>query len=135
MSKMTGIIGGAFVPHAPQMLSLPKTEDANQVARVRAAMLEIGNHFRRMNPDVVIVVCNDHGEDFFQAVPPFMIHCGNRSAGQEEHAGIWNIRGDIGYQLFDALQEENFDPAFTLTFPLGTYFTIPLEFMGYPRDV
>src|SRR5262249_41626973 len=126
MSKKAGVIGGAFVPHAPQMLSLPKTEDADQVARGRAAMPEIGNEVRKLSPDVVIVVCNDHCDDFLYAVPPFMIHCGNRSAGQEEHAGNWNIRGDIGYQLFEALQEEHFDPAFTLNFPLGTYFTIPL---------
>ena len=56
MSKKTGVIAGAFVPHAPQMLSLPKTEDAAQVARVREAMASIGQKFRELKPDLVVEV-------------------------------------------------------------------------------
>ena len=33
-----GIVGAAIVPHAPQFLTLPDTEDHAQVARVNAAV-------------------------------------------------------------------------------------------------
>ena len=39
-----------------------------------------------------------------------------------------------GLALVRALQDEGFDPAFTLDAPLGTFFTIPIEFMGWTRD-
>jgi 2,3-dihydroxyphenylpropionate 1,2-dioxygenase len=44
------------------------------------------------------------------------------------------LQGAVGYDLVQAMQEEGFDPAFTLNAPLGTFLTIPLEFMGYSRD-
>lgn len=135
MSKKTGVIAGAFVPHAPQMLSLPKTEDAAQVARVREAMASIGQKFRELKPDLVVEVSNDHGDDYsIQSVPPFIIHCGNRAAGRDEHQGWWKLHGEVGYDILKAMQDEHFDPAFTLNAPLGTFYTIPLEFMGYSRE-
>lgn len=133
--KPVGIIGGAAVPHAPQLLSVPASEDAEQVARVRATMREIGDAFRASNPDLVIVISNDHGDDFvLKAVPPFIVHCGDRARGRDEHAGWWKTNGAAGYRLLELLQEEGFDPAFTLDVDLGTYFTIPVEYFGYTRD-
>ena len=131
----SGIVGAAIVPHAPQMLSLPKTEDHAQVVRVRAAMKEVGDRFRASGADLLIVISNDHGDDFaLKSVPPFIVHCGNRAHGRDEHSGWWRLEGETGYALFEALQQEEFDPAFTLEAPLGTFFTIPFEFMGYKRD-
>jgi len=130
-----GFIGAAVVPHAPQMLSLPKSEDAAQVARVRAVMLQIGEAFRAMQPDLVVVIGNDHGDDFIlRSVPAFMVHCGPRAAGRDGHRGHWAVDGESGYALLRALQDEGFDPAFTLDAPLGTFFTIPIEFMGWTRE-
>lgn len=130
-----GFVGAAAVPHAPQMLSLPKTEDAAQVARVRAEMKRIGDAFRALDPDLVVVIGNDHGDDFIlRSVPAFMIHCGPRAAGRDGHKGWWKVDGEAGYRLVELMQEEGFDPAFTLDAPLGTFFTIPIEFMGYDRE-
>lgn len=130
-----GVIGAAAVPHAPQMLSLPKSEDAAQVARVRAAMAQIGERFRALRPDLVIVISNDHGDDFtLRSVPAFQIHCGGRAAGRDEHHGWWKVDGAAGYRLVESLQDEGFDPAFTLDAPLGTFFTVPVEFFGYSRE-
>lgn len=134
-NKRTGIVAAAAVPHAPQLLSVPKSEDAQQVARVRAAMKDIGDGFRKAKPDLLIVISNDHGDDFIlKSVPPFMFHCGHRARGHDGHTGWWKVDGAAGYGLVEAMQEEGFDPAFTLDADLGTFFTIPVEYFGYDRE-
>lgn len=130
-----GIVGAAIVPHAPQFLTLPKTEDHDQVARVNAAMRAIGDKFRALEPDLVIVISNAHCDDFVtRCVPAFAVHCGTKAAGSGGHAGWWPIDGNAGYALVEELQGLGFDPAFTLDAGLGTAFTIPLEFCGYRRE-
>src|SRR5580693_9624597 len=92
-----GILGAAIVPHAPQFLTLPETEDKAQVARVNAAMREIGDKFRALDPDLVIVISNAHCDDFVvRCVPPFAIHCGARAQGSGGHQGWWPIDGEAG---------------------------------------
>lgn len=131
-----GVVGGAILPHAPQFLSLPKTEDHEQVARCRAAMQKVGDGFRALKPDLVIVIANAHGEDFaINCVPPFAIYCGNRANGAGKHSGPWPLEGQAGMELLQHLLDGGFDPAYTLDADVGTSFTIPLEFCGYPRDM
>jgi len=132
----SGIVGAAIVPHAPQFLTLPETEDHAQVTRVNAAMRELGDRFRALDPDLVIVISNAHCDDFVvRCVPAFAIHCGARAAGSGGHAGWWPIDGEAGGALVRELFELGFDPAFTLDAKLGTAFTIPLDFCGYPREM
>ncbi|HZU90660.1 MAG TPA: hypothetical protein VE993_15510 [Stellaceae bacterium] len=134
-SNRPGVVGAAIVPHAPQFLTLPETEDRAQVARVNAAMQEIGDRFRALDPDLVIVISNAHCDDFVtRCVPAFALHCGVRAEGSGNHAGPWPIEGAAGYALLRELLDLGFDPAFTLDAGLGTAFTIPLEFCGYPRE-
>ena len=132
--RPNGIVGAAIVPHAPQFLTLPQTEDHDQVARVNTAMRAIGDKFRALDPDLVIVISNAHCDDFVtRCVPAFAMHCGTKAAGSGGHAGWWPIDGATGYALVTELQALGFDPAFTLDAGLGTAFTIPLEFCGYAR--
>jgi 2,3-dihydroxyphenylpropionate 1,2-dioxygenase len=132
--KRAGIVGAAVVPHAPQFLTLPETEDHAQVARVNAAMRRLGDKFRTLDADLVIVICNAHCDDFVtHCVPAFALHCGTKAAGAGKHSGAWPIDGKAGYALVRELLDLGFDPAFTLDASLGTAFTIPLEFCGYER--
>jgi 2,3-dihydroxyphenylpropionate 1,2-dioxygenase len=134
-SPRSGIVGAAIVPHAPQFLTLPETEGKAQVARVNAAMREIGDKFRALNADLVIVISNAHCDDFVvRCVPPFAVHCGTRAEGTGGHSGWWPVDGTAGYALVEGLLDQGFDPAFTLDAKLGTAFTIPLDFCGYPRE-
>ena len=131
-----GVVGGAILPHAPQFLSLPKTEDHDQVARCRTAMQKVGDGFRALNPDLVIVIANAHGEDFaINCVPPFAIYGGNRANGSGKHSGRWPLEGQAGMELLRHMIDAGFDPAYTLEADIGTSFTIPLEFCGYPREM
>ena len=130
-----GVVGAAIVPHAPQFLTLPETEDRAQVARVNAAMRQIGDAFRARDPDLLIVISNAHCDDFVTScVPAFALHCGVRAEGSGGHGGAWPIDGRAGYALVRELLDLGFDPAFTLDAGLGTAFTIPLEFCGYARE-
>ena len=134
-SKPPGVVGAAIVPHAPQFLTLPETEDKAQVSRVNTAMRAIGDKFRALNHDLVIVLSNAHCDDMVvHCVPPFAIHCGTRAEGSGDHHGAWPIDGKAGYALLRQLLALGFDPAFTLDAKLGTAFTIPLDFCGYPRE-
>jgi 2,3-dihydroxyphenylpropionate 1,2-dioxygenase len=131
-----GVVGAAIVPHAPQFLTLPDTEDRAQVARVNAAMRQIGDAFRARDPDLLIVISNAHCDDFVTScVPAFALHCGVRAEGSGGHSGAWPVDGAAGYALVRELLDLGFDPAFTLDAGLGTAFTIPLEFCGYPREM
>ena len=130
-----GIVGAAIVPHAPQFLTLPDTEDKAQVARVNAAMRQLGDRFRALDPDLVVVISNAHCDDFVvRCVPAFALHCGVRAQGSGKHGGWWPIDGEAGYALVRELLDAGFDPAFTLDAALGTAFTIPLDFCGYQRE-
>lgn len=132
--RTVGVVGAAIVPHAPQFLTLPETEDKAQVARVNAAMRDLGDRFRALDADLVIVLSNAHCDDFVtRCVPAFAVHCGTRAEGSGGHAGPWPIDGEAGYALVRELLDLGFDPAFTLDAGLGTAFTIPLEFCGYDR--
>jgi 2,3-dihydroxyphenylpropionate 1,2-dioxygenase len=130
-----GVVGAAIVSHAPQFLSLPSTEDHEQIARVRAAMKQAGDGLRALEPDLVIVISNCHAEELIvHCVPPFLIHCGDRAPGMGKHSGDWLVDGEAGNQLLRYLLDEGFDPAFSLDLELGTAFTIAYDFCGFSRD-
>src|SRR5258708_11260502 len=115
MTDFKGIIAGAAVPHAPQFHSLPSTEDHEQVARVREAMQQVGDGLRALKPDLVIVMTNDHGDEYAVAcVPSFVVHCGDRAQSSHKHRRWWNLRGDDGYYIVPRLMRHGCDPAFTL---------------------
>jgi 2,3-dihydroxyphenylpropionate 1,2-dioxygenase len=133
--RRTGIVGVAAVPHAPQFLSLPDTEDHAQVERVRVAMGALGARLRALEPDCVIVLSNDHGDHFVtHAVAPFCVHGADRADGMHKHRGDWALDAPMAYPLVRAMGDEGFDLAFTLDAKIPTSFTIPYQFMGFDRD-
>lgn len=132
--KQAGIVAAAAVPHAPQFLSLPDTEDKAQVERVRLQLSDIGARFREKQPDTVIVISNDHGDHFVtHSVPPFCVHVAAGADGMHKHRGDWAIDGRLGYALVPEMSDCGFDLAFTLGAKIPTAFTIPYEFMGFTR--
>ncbi|GAA5236524.1 hypothetical protein FOZ76_14035 [Verticiella sediminum] len=134
-SRRSGIVGVAAVPHAPQFLSRPDTEDLAQVERVREVMAQAGERLRALEPDCIIVVSNDHGDHFVtHSVPPFCVHAADVADGMHKHRGPWRLDDSMGYALVGAMEEEGFDLAFTLGAKLPTAFTIPYEFMGFDRE-
>ena len=129
-----GIVGVACVPHAPQFLSLPDSEDHAQVARVREAMQKLGDRLRALEPDCIIVISNDHGDHFVtHSTPPFCVHAADKADGMHKHRGDWTLDPGVAYPLVEQMGEEGFDLAFTLNAKLPTAFTIAYEFLGFTR--
>jgi 2,3-dihydroxyphenylpropionate 1,2-dioxygenase len=134
--KQFGFVAAAAVPHAPQFLSRPDTEDLAQVERVHAQLREIGDAFRAKRPDTVVVISNDHGDHFVtHSVPAFCVHAGGKADGMHKHRGDWKVDGSLGYELVPEMSANGFDLAFTVGAKLPTAFTIPYEFMGFDRSV
>lgn len=131
-----GVVGGAAVPHAPQFFTLPDTEDHEQVARIRAVMGELGDRLRSSAPDAVVIIANDHVENFaLHCVPSFTVHRGPWVAGSFAGRDFsWTVASDVSTRLVQALQGQGFDPAVSLNAPIGYEFGIPLTFLGFPAD-
>jgi 2,3-dihydroxyphenylpropionate 1,2-dioxygenase len=130
---MTGsILGGAFLPHAPQFFSLPETEDMATVERVRSLARQIGDGLRALEPDVWIVIGNDHTNQFFlHCTPAFAFHVGAEIGGSfAERNFNYAVDSATALGLVRHLQDEGFDPAFTSTAEMEYSFAIPLDHLG-----
>ncbi|HEX4642649.1 MAG TPA: hypothetical protein VH161_04250, partial [Candidatus Acidoferrales bacterium] len=62
---MGKIVSAFGVVHAPQLFVRPPSEDLAQLDADIAAMRLVGKDLDEVNPDVAIVIGNDHMETFF----------------------------------------------------------------------
>lgn len=132
-----GVVGGAAVPHAPQFFTLPDTEDHEQVARVARTMSRIGDGLRKLAPDGVVIIANDHLDNFLlQCSPAFTVHRGPRASGSFAGREFgWPVASDVATDLVVSLQDQGFDPAVSLNASIGYEFGIPLTFMGFGQEL
>jgi 2,3-dihydroxyphenylpropionate 1,2-dioxygenase len=126
------ILGGAFLPHAPQFFTKPDTEDMATVERVRALAADIGRKLSALEPDVWIMISNDHTNQFFlHCTPAFAFHVGATVGGT--FAGrefSYDVDSETALGLVRYLQDEGFDPAFTSTVEMEYSSAIPLDHLG-----
>lgn len=132
-----GVVGGVAVPHAPQFFTLPPTEDKDQVERIRSVMGEMGQRLKDLNPDAVVIIANDHLDNFLLGVSPaFTIHRGPKAFGTFNQTDFeWPVHSDAALALAMDLQEQGFDPALSLNAPIGYEFGIPLTFLGFDDSI
>jgi aromatic ring-opening dioxygenase catalytic subunit (LigB family) len=128
MGEIVAAIGTA---HAPQFLTKPDTEDPQQLEEVFKALTTLKGRLRAVAPDVVIIIANDHVENFYlDVVPPFTVFTGTEARGH--FAGQ-----DFAYPghpaLARALLEEGLrlgvDVAYSQQAHLGHSFVVPLHFL------
>ena len=133
----SGIVGGVCMAHAPQFFTLPETEDKETVERVHALARENGERLKALNPDVTIVIANDHANQFLlHCVPSFAIHRGCEARGSFAGRDFrYEVASDTATALIRFLQEDGFDPAFTSNAELDYAFGIPLTFLGVDGPV
>jgi 2,3-dihydroxyphenylpropionate 1,2-dioxygenase len=134
---VTGILGGALLPHAPQFFTLPDTEDKANVAEVQAVAARIGRELKALQPEVWISVSNDHAFQFFQKVaPPFTFHVGGEARGA--FAGrtfSYRIASELSFRVVRELYRMGFDPAFTSTAEVDYALGIPLTHLDVAAPV
>ncbi len=134
---MSNVLGGAFVPHAPQFFSLPETEDKATVDRVRTVLGQVGEKLAALKPDVWIIIANDHANQFLlHCTPPFCFHLGSEVGGSFVGRSFkYKIASDAAMTMIQHMQAEGFDPAFTNTADIDYAFGIPLTFLGVTAPI
>jgi protocatechuate 4,5-dioxygenase beta chain/2,3-dihydroxyphenylpropionate 1,2-dioxygenase len=124
------------LPHTPQLLVRPPTEDRDLVLRVHAAYGEVKRRLVAARPDVVCVIGGDHVEGFFlNAVPALAVFVGRTASGE---FGRYRYTFDVHEPLARAIVEQGIEAGFDLTYSqdvqLDYAFYVPLHFtMPEPR--
>ncbi len=131
------VLGGAFLPHAPQFFTMPETEDPATVERVREVAGRIGEALAGLEPDVWIIVANDHVNQFFlHCTPAFALHTGAEVKGSFAGRDFrYEVASGTAHALIRHLQAEGFDPAFTSTAEIDYAFGIPLAHLGVDAPI
>ncbi len=131
------VLGGAMLPHAPQFFTLPDTEDMDTVQRVRDVAAQIGRQLEALEPDLWIIIGNDHAQQFFhQCAPPFTLHVGDSASGEfAGHRFEYEVPSAIGFELVRELYRAGFDPAFSSSAEIDYALGIPLTHLGVKAPV
>jgi 2,3-dihydroxyphenylpropionate 1,2-dioxygenase len=128
MGEIVAAIGTA---HAPQFLTQPDSEDRQQLEAIFAALASLQGRLREARPDVVLILANDHVENFYlDVVPPFTVFTGSEAGG---HFAGKDFRYRGHPELARALLEEGLragiDLAYSQQTHLGHSFVVPLHFL------
>ena len=124
----------AALPHTPQLLVRPETEDRAQVRRVHEAYGQVQRGLAEARPDVIVIIGGDHIEGFFlNAVPALAAFVGSRISGTFDR---YRYTFPVHEPLARAIVEQSIDQGFDLTYsqdlPLDYAFYVPLHF-AMPR--
>ncbi len=128
MGEIVAAIGTA---HAPQLLTRPDSEDPRQLEEMEKAFRTLQGRLAELRPDVVLILANDHVENFYlNVVPPFVVFTGTEARGH--FAGLdFRYRGHP--ELARALLEEGLrlgvDLAYSQNAYLGHSFVVPLHYL------
>ena len=127
-----GVIGGVCTTHAPQLWTLPESEDPNVVKRVKTLLGDVGGKLKALKPDICIVIANDHAHQFLlHCTASFTMHIGALAEGS--FAGrdyAYPVASKASLDLLRYAQRNNVDPAFTSNAKIDYAFGIPLDFTG-----
>ena len=124
------LVAAAALPHTPQLLVRPPSEDRELVVRVHRAMAEVKRRLGAARPDVIALIGGDHIEGFFlNVVPALAVYVGARAAGE---FGLYRYAFDVHEPLARAIVEQGIEAGFDLTYSqdvaLDYAFYVPLHF-------
>jgi protocatechuate 4,5-dioxygenase beta chain/2,3-dihydroxyphenylpropionate 1,2-dioxygenase len=129
------LVYAAALPHTPQLLVRPDTEDRDLVLRVHAGYARVKMEMAQTRPDVIAVIGGDHIEGFFlNAVPALAVFVGAEISGKFDH---YRYTFPVHEPLARAIVEQGIDRGFDLAYSqdmvLDYAFYVPLHFaMPHP---
>lgn len=133
------LVHAAALPHTPQLLVRPDTEDRDLVLRVHAAYGRVKAEMAATRPDIICLIAGDHIEGFFlNAVPALAVFVGSEISGTFDR---YRFTFPVHEPLARAIVEQGIDRGFDLTYsqdiPLDYAFYVPLHFAmpDQPRPI
>ena len=137
MARLTFVYAAS---HTPVMLNFADRIPADERNEVFAAYRAMGKDCAAAQPDVLVVLSNDHVHNFFlDNFPALCIGTSERYETPIEHwlnAERRVLRGDqaLGSYLLQSALDAGFDPAFSMELVLDHGSLTPLELAGFdPR--
>jgi aromatic ring-opening dioxygenase catalytic subunit (LigB family) len=133
---MAEIVGIYAVSHTPVLTNLPGAPSKEVADAAYAAFRSLGERLRSANPDVLLLISDDHLHNFFlDNLPAFCIGAGDDFEGPIEDwlkAPKIRVEGhpQLARALLDGLFENGFDPALSMHLRLDHAMVTPMECMG-----
>src|SRR5215813_15146313 len=97
------IVAVAALPHTPQLLVRPDTEDRDLVLRVHAAYGQVRQDLAAARPDVVCIIGGDHIEGFFlTSVPALAVYVGASVSGKfDRYRYAFNVHEPLARAILE----------------------------------
>ena len=130
------LCAAAALPHTPQLLVRPETEDRDMVLRVHAGYAEVRRGLAAARPDVVCIVGGDHIEGFFlTSVPALAVYVGSSVSGTfDRYRYAFDVHEPLARAILEQGIDRGFDLAYSQDLALDYAFYVPLHFaMPEPR--
>jgi len=127
---MGQIVAAAGVPHAPQLLAAPETEDLEQVKAVHQSMGQLRDRIVAARPDALLVIGGDHIDGFFlDGIPALGVFCGLECRGTFAHYQFtFKAHESLARHVVQEGIARGFDLLYTQDRVLDYAFFIPLRF-------
>lgn len=133
MAELAGVFA---VSHTPVMTNMPHAPAADVSAAVYEDFRRVGQEIAALDPDVLLLVSNDHLHNFFlNNMPAF---CIGATDSYDSPVEGWlkvekrKIAGDtaLGAFLVEAAFDAGFDPSFSMELTLDHGMITPMELAG-----
>lgn len=131
------IVAVAALPHTPQLLVRPETEDRDLVLRVHAAYGGIKQSLAAARPDVICIIGGDHVEGFFlTSVPALAVYVGATVSGKfDRYRYTFDVHEPLARAVLEQGIERGFDLTYSQDLALDYAFYVPLHFAMPSRSV
>ncbi len=135
---MAKLVGSLASGHAPNIARDHETMSAETRAWLDRGFAELGERFRALAPDVVVVHSTDHWANFFiDNMPAFCVGIGDEHGGPPEpfmkpvfpHERLAGHAG-LGRHIVDHAYDHGFDPSWSRQLKLDHGVCVPLWRMG-----
>lgn len=138
MAELVGIFAAS---HTPVMLNFPGAITAADLALVRAGFQDLGRRIAALEPQVIVLVSDDHMHNFFlDNLPPFCVGIAESYATPIEdwlkaERRVLPGHAALGAHFLGEAYQHGFDPAYSMHLTLDHGFLTPLELAGIERHV